>query len=134
MAEIKCMVVTPEETAVEQMCVFIALPLYDGEKGVGADHAPMIGRLGNGELRLRTSEGQVNRYFVEGGFVQIAENEVSIMTSRAIPSTKLDAESIRSTLTSSQAEKTSSWEDLEAKEKAVDLARAQLRLAEKTAN
>ena len=54
---INCIVVTPAETAVETEASSITLPLFDGDKGVMADHAPMIGRVGNGELSIGGTEG-----------------------------------------------------------------------------
>ena len=76
---INCIVVTPAETAVETEASSITLPLFDGDKGVMADHAPMIGRLGNGELKLEGPEGGL-RFHIEGGFVQVLDNTVSILT------------------------------------------------------
>ena len=62
---INCIVVTPAETAVETEVNSISLPLFDGDKGVMVDHAPMIGRLGSGELKLQGSEG-ASRFYIEG--------------------------------------------------------------------
>ena len=70
---------------------FVALPLYDGELGVAPGHSPFIGRLGYGELRVREN-GKTVRYYVDGGFVQVADNVVSVLTNSAIPAEKLDAE------------------------------------------
>ena len=67
--QVRCTIVTPEETVVDSSAEFVALPLFDGELGVGLNHAPMIGRLGFGELRLRTG-AQETRYYVNGGFVR----------------------------------------------------------------
>ena len=47
-----CVVVTPEATVLDTPADFVALPLFDGECGVAPGHAPMIGRLGYGELRI----------------------------------------------------------------------------------
>ncbi len=44
----------------------------------------MIGRLGYGELRL-VVKGQTQRYYVDGGFVQVADDVVSVLTNRAMP-------------------------------------------------
>jgi len=131
MAEIKCVIVTPEETALDQPCAFVSIPLFDGEKGVGLNHAPMIGRLGAGELRLRSADGKVERFFVDGGFVQIANNSVSIMTNQAIPAGGLDAAVIREQLTVAIAQKANSDELFQRRDKAVTQARAQLRIANK---
>ncbi|MEW4454224.1 ATP synthase F1 subunit epsilon [Bremerella sp. JC817] len=89
MPSIQCIVVTPEKTALETTADFIALPLADGEMGVGENHAPVIGRLGYGEMRI-VSGSQTQRLYVDGGFVQIANNEVNILTGKAIPSAQID--------------------------------------------
>lgn len=127
MAKLTCTVVTPEETAVEETCSFVALPLYDGEKGVAANHAPMIGRLGYGELRIQTEKGPL-RFYVDGGFVQIADNVVSILTNRAVPVEKLSADVIEKALQTATHEKGSTPEAMDAREKAMQQARAQLRM------
>ena len=130
MPEITCVVVTPEETALEQACPFVVVPLYDGELGVAPKHAPLIGRLGFGELRLKRADGGVDRYYVDGGFVQIANNVVSVMTNRAIPAGKLDADDIRQRLASAASMPTDSEERTQARERAIGQARAQLRIAQ----
>src|ERR671914_1053976 len=89
MAQLNCIVVTPEQTAVEEKAEFVALPLYDGEIGILPGHSPMIGRLGYGEMRIR-SQGQERRYYVDGGFVQVANDMVSVLTDRAVPATRVD--------------------------------------------
>ncbi|MBX3424745.1 MAG: ATP synthase F1 subunit epsilon [Pirellulales bacterium] len=90
---LRCIVVTPEETVVDRDANFVALPLFDGELGVALYHAPMIGRLGFGELRVRTGTTE-ERFYVDGGFVQVADNVVSVLTNRSIPAKKLDAATI----------------------------------------
>ncbi len=77
MAAIKCVVVTPEATSLEQEANFVVVPLFDGEKGIAAGHSPMIGRLGFGEMRL-THGSTIDHYYVDGGFVQVEGTEVSV--------------------------------------------------------
>ena len=83
------MVVTPEKTLFDEWVDFVALPLYDGELGVLPGRAPLIGRLGFGELRTRTGD-VVRRYFVDGGFAQVRDDVVTVLTNRAIPADQLD--------------------------------------------
>src|SRR5688500_13871540 len=85
-----CIVVTPEATALGQDAEFVALPLHDGEIGIAPRHSPMIGRLGYGEMRIRSAGGGTARYYIDGGFVQVADNVVSVLTSRAVPATRLN--------------------------------------------
>src|SRR5207237_6252671 len=87
---ITCTVVTPEQTALETKADFVALPLFDGEIGIAANHSPLIGRLGYGEMRIK-SGGTTTRYYVDGGFVQVADNVVAVLTNRAVPTTAIDS-------------------------------------------
>jgi len=83
---IQCVVVTPETTVFDTTASFVSLPLDDGQRGVGLGHAPFIGRLGVGEVRVaaRQSGGQTSRFFVEGGFVEVAHDTVTVITQRAV--------------------------------------------------
>src|SRR5487761_1016778 len=83
-------VVTPEATVLEETAEFVALPLFDGEIGIAPLHSPLIGRLGYGEMRV-THDGRVERYYLDGGFVQVVDDVVSVLTGRALPATALDA-------------------------------------------
>src|SRR4051794_21098050 len=86
---IQCVVVTPERTLFDEVVEFVALPLYDGELGVLPGRSPLIGRLGYGELRTR-AQGSTRRYFVDGGFAQVRDDVVTVLTNRAIPADKID--------------------------------------------
>ena len=89
MAELQCIVVTPEQTVRETAADFVAVTLFDGEIGIAPGHTPLIGRLGYGEMRIRRGS-QVERFYVEGGFVEVVDNVVSLLTNRAIPADKID--------------------------------------------
>jgi F-type H+-transporting ATPase subunit epsilon len=79
---LQVVVVTPERAVLDETAEMVILPMFDGELGVLPGRAPLIGRLGAGELRLKTAAG-VRRYFVEAGFVQVRSNVVTVLTSRA---------------------------------------------------
>ena len=126
----QCIVVTPERTVREGPADFVALPLYDGEIGIAARHSPMIGRLGYGEMRIKDGE-QTSRYYVEGGFVEVLNNVVSVLTSRAVPAEELDAAAAAEQLQAAAARPASGPELMEIRDRAVAQARAQLHVAEK---
>src|SRR5215213_1129376 len=97
MAEITCTVVTPEQTALETKADFVALPLFDGEIGIAPNHSPLIGRLGYGEMRIKVGNQNIV-YYIDGGFVQVADNVVAVLTNRAIPASRLEAGAVQSQL------------------------------------
>jgi F-type H+-transporting ATPase subunit epsilon len=74
-------VISPERVLYEGEAESIVAPAYDGEVGVLTGHAPMMTLLGRGELRL--TGGTPRRFAVEGGFMQVADNEVRIVTEKA---------------------------------------------------
>jgi F-type H+-transporting ATPase subunit epsilon len=131
MAELNCIVVTPEKTALEAKAEFVAMPLYDGEIGILPGHSPMIGRLGYGEMRIRAG-GKETRYYVDGGFVQVADNVVSILTNRAVLGTSLDVEAARGQLAAATKRPATTDEELQLRDRLVIQARAQIRLAERS--
>ena len=83
-------VVTPETTLLDEPIDSVTLPLFDGMAGVYPGRAPMVGRLGFGEMTVRTA-GQARTWFVDGGFVQVAGDVCSVLTNRAVPPKTLDA-------------------------------------------
>ncbi|MHB1425407.1 MAG: ATP synthase F1 subunit epsilon [Gemmataceae bacterium] len=95
--ELHCVVVTPEKAVLDEAADFVAVPMFDGELGVLPGRAPLIGRLGYGELRLRRGM-EVRRYFVDGGFVQVRANTVTVLTSRAFRAEDIDTTAVSHTL------------------------------------
>jgi F-type H+-transporting ATPase subunit epsilon len=125
---LQCIVVTPETTALDTTADFVALPLFDGEAGVAPGRAPLIGRLGYGELRVRTGSA-TKRFYVDGGFVQVADNIVSVLTNRAVPAEKLDTAAATAQLEAAISRPTAGQEELAIRERQISQARGQLRVA-----
>ncbi|MEK6269613.1 MAG: ATP synthase F1 subunit epsilon [Planctomycetales bacterium] len=121
---LECVVVTPEETTLQTPAQFIALPLFDGEIGIAPGRAPLIGRLGFGEMRIREGNN-LYRYYVDGGFVEVSGNMVSILTQRAIPAEELDQAEIESTLVAAQQKPANTPETIAIRDRAVAQARGQ---------
>lgn len=126
---IQCVVVTPEKAVLDEEVQFVALPLFDGELGVYPGRTPLIGRLGYGELRTKLDD-KVKRMFIDGGFVQIRNNVVTILTERALMGTSLNIENANAALTKAQ-EKAASPDLIDAQLGKQERARAQLRVAKR---
>jgi len=81
---LKVSVISPEQTLFEGEAESVTAPAFDGSLGILTGHAPMVTLLGNGELRLEGSSAAGGRRFtVEGGFLQVADDHVRIVTERA---------------------------------------------------
>jgi F-type H+-transporting ATPase subunit epsilon len=130
MPNFKCIVVTPETTVLDEEVEFVALPLYDGELGIAPKHAPMIGRLGYGEMRVRAA-GKETRYYVDGGFVQVVGDVTSVLTNRCLLAQKVDAAAAKLLLDTAMQKKANTNELFAIRERLIGQARAQVRVAQK---
>lgn len=126
--QLRLVVVTPETTLLDEPVNGLRFPLYDGQIGVLPGRAPMVGRLGYGELKIAGNQGEKS-YFVDGGFVQVKGGVVSILTNRAIPAASLDAGKAEQELQSVIARKPKSTAEFSAKERDQLRARRMLALA-----
>lgn len=127
---LKCVIVTPERTVLEETVDFVAVPMYDGELGVLPGRAPLIGRLGCGELRTQTS-GQTQRFFVDGGFVQVRDHVVTVLTTRASRAAEINVQKVAETLAADLAK---AGHDADAAQAVRARAMAQRRIAAKAGN
>jgi len=128
--QLKCVIVTPEMAVLDESADFVEVPMYDGELGVLPGRAPLIGRVGVGELRLQQGD-KTKRYFVDGGFVQIRSDVVTVLTSKAMPAEAIDATAAQNELNQALATPPKSEVEAEASKKVQASARAKLRLARK---
>lgn len=75
-------VISPEQTLFEGQVPSVVAPAFDGEVGILPSHAPMMTLLGKGTLRLGP-DGSAGRFEVDGGFLQVRDDHVRIVTERA---------------------------------------------------
>jgi len=127
MAELTCIVVTPEKTVRETPADFVTVTLFDGEIGIGPGHTPFIGRLGCGEMRIRHGN-ETERFYVDGGFVEVVGNVVSLLTNRAIPADKIDEKAAYQQVETARNQTAHTLELMAARELALAQGRAQLRV------
>jgi F-type H+-transporting ATPase subunit epsilon len=82
MASLNVSVISPEKVLFEGQVESLVAPAFDGEVGILPNHAPMVTLLGKGVLRLGDG-GRAGRFTIEGGFLQVADNHVRLVTERA---------------------------------------------------
>ncbi len=102
---INCSILTPERLIYEGNINSAIVQADDGEMGFLYNHAPLVSRLGIGEIRLTMANAE--RFFVvEGGLVEINANKLIILAENAIPKEELNAAELEQKI--SELEKTSS--------------------------
>ena len=81
MIVLKVSVISPEAVLYEGTTDSVVAPAHDGEVGILTGHAPMMALLGKGVLRLGGDGGE--RFNVDGGFLQVVDNTVRVVTEKA---------------------------------------------------
>jgi len=74
-------IISPEKTVYDGDAEAVVAPAWDGEVGILRNHAAMMAVLGAGEIRV-TRGGSVQRFRIEGGFLQVVDNTVTILSER----------------------------------------------------
>ena len=122
-------VVTPEGAAFEGSAKSVVAPAFDGEVAFYPGHAPFVASLGFGDLRVTNEEDSVQHFFLAGGVVQVAENEVTILAESVESGDRVDPEDAERELAEAMALASKLDMDIEARQAAIDKARAKLRVA-----
>ncbi|MCL4124945.1 UNVERIFIED_CONTAM: hypothetical protein GTU68_038393 [Idotea baltica] len=123
--ELRLVVVTPETTLVDKVVKSLRFPLFDGQIGVLPNRAPLVGRLGVGELKIETAEGSES-FFIEGGFAQVKGSIVTLLTSRAVAGEKIDTEAAEKELEAAQVMVPTTDEEFAAKQNMLTRSRGML--------
>jgi F-type H+-transporting ATPase subunit epsilon len=128
---LRVVVVTPERAVLDEPADMVVLPMFDGERGVLAGHAPFVGQLGPGELRIK-SGATVKRFFIDGGFAQVTGSVVNVLTARANPAEKLTADGVTTARTTAESLPVTNAVERENRTKAIARAQGMAKVAVKT--
>jgi F-type H+-transporting ATPase subunit epsilon len=124
-----CSVVTPERAVLECEAKFVALPAWDGEIGILKGRAPLLCKLGIGRLRIETAD-QKQILFVDGGFAEMLGDQLTILTENARTPEEIDRQAASADLDTARGLSVTDDASFEARQKAIQRARTQLRLAD----
>jgi F-type H+-transporting ATPase subunit epsilon len=119
---LRVVVVTPERAVLDEPADMVVLPMFDGERGVLFGHAPFVGQLGPGELRIK-SGNTARRFFIDGGFAQVTGSVVNVLTARALAPDKLTPDAVATARAAAEALPSNNAVERDTRTKA--LARAQ---------
>ena len=98
----------------------------DGDIGILSGHAPLLSVLVEGTVEIRTPDGDYLVAAVDGGFLSVAHNRVSVLAENAEMADEINVDAARQDLERAQA-----GDDGEVDEAAVRAAEARIRAAEK---
>ncbi len=79
----KLSIISPERIVFEGDVDRVVVPAFDGEVGILAQHAPLVTLLGRGTVRVGGGTGADTIFAVQGGFVQVADDVVRVVTESA---------------------------------------------------
>lgn len=127
---LRLVIVTPERTVLDETVQSLRFPLYDGDIGILPGRLPLIGRLGSGTLIVHTSAGD-QRYFIDGGFVQVRQSVVTLLTNEAVPADRLSSTQAERELEAARAKPAMTDEEYRAKLRALQRARRMLTLSKR---
>lgn len=128
--QVTLVVLSPEVELLNTQCDFVALPAAEGEIGILPKHAPLVARLGAGELRVRKG-AVVSRYYVSGGYVQVRRDEVYVLTEKAVDAARLDKTKLAAELARATALVATTVESHAARRKAIESAQTQIAIRDK---
>lgn len=81
--DIHCSVITPEQQVLDANATAVVIPAHDGQVGILFNRAPLLCELGKGTLRIDTVDEGQKKVRISGGFAQVLNNEVTVLTERA---------------------------------------------------
>ncbi len=127
-------VATPERSLVKQMVDDAQIPCKDGYVGVLPNHASLLSELGYGSLTYR-SGGKTEVLAVHGGYLQIQNNIVRVLSDVAEPAHEINLTRAQEALRKAKAEMVQSIGiDIASALSAAMRAEARIQAAEAVAN
>ena len=91
-------VLTPEGEIFSGELEMLSTRTTTGEVGILAKHVPMIARLVPAELRLHTSDSEVERYAQGEGWLEVFANRARVLIAEAVPPDELDVSDLKNRL------------------------------------
>jgi F-type H+-transporting ATPase subunit epsilon len=89
MAETKTLyvdIISPEKPVYSGEALAVTCTAWDGEVGILPNHAPMVTKLGIGEVRVTRgseSDSRVDKFAIKQGYLEVSHNKVVILSEDA---------------------------------------------------
>ena len=114
-------IVTPDGPVYDSEVSMVIAKTVSGEIGVLAGHIPMVAPLAIGAVKLRKADGSSEIVAVNGGFIEIRPEKISILASAAEVASNIDLARAKAALTRAE-------QRIQKKQDNIDFKRADLAL------
>ena len=94
MARLYLELITMERVLLREEADMVVAPAWGGEVGILPNHAPFITALQPGELRVKKGDEE-DYIYVSGGFLEVRDNRVIILSDIAERAEEIDIEEAR---------------------------------------
>jgi len=128
----KCVIVTPEQQVLDETVTEAIIPAHDGLIGIETNRAPLLVKLGIGQLRVDIASKGSKHFLIEGGVAQMKDNLLTILTQKAVPATEIDAQSAKAELAEAQARRITDEKSFEDRQAAIQRSMTKQQLAGKS--
>jgi F-type H+-transporting ATPase subunit epsilon len=72
--------VSPVQRVWSGQAQMVSARTVEGDLGILPGHAPLFGVLVDGKVSIKTDSGEIAEFNVQGGFLSVSNNRVSILT------------------------------------------------------
>ena len=87
-------VVTQVKKILEQEAGYLRLRTSEGDIGILPNHAPFVAELSMGKMEIESpNKDKRDIYFLSGGFLEISNNQATIIADEIFPIEEIDIES-----------------------------------------
>lgn len=94
----KAQVLTPEGSRFSGDVISVSVPGASGSFQMLHNHAPIISSLDVGRVNIQKADNTTLTYAVSGGFVEMNDNEVTLLAERAVEPGNIDVEAAKQKL------------------------------------
>ena len=98
-----CSLVTPDRQVLDDQLTYASIPAWDGLLGIAPGRAPLVAKLGDGVLRLDYPQGGSRYFYVTGGFAQMKDNSLSLITPEATAAEQFSKQDVTAKLREAEA-------------------------------
>ena len=87
-------IVTQVKKILEQEAGYLRLRTSEGDIGILPNHAPFVAELSMGKMEIESpNKDRRDIYFLSGGFLEISNNQATVIADEILPIEEIDIES-----------------------------------------